>query len=448
MIDPVAIIEGSQRAKQTEDQITIVRRRSTVNLRWANNQTTTNGATDYWSLRVIAIDRGRASSSAATLTGREDPLVLLKDAEAGCEGRPEAPDAMPLIEGSGAFTSDDSQPIGAEALNASGVAEVCQMARREGNQTYGYVEHERIAVWLATSAGVRAHHEVERGRSDVTVKPDDLSTSTWQSSFTGPDYDPIGDYEQAAKRVGWAARSNHSLDPGRYEVILSPACVADMLYYMYAVSPLRVALDGRNAFAKPGGGTRIGERLSPLPVTISTDPDTPGLETTPFVAAGVSDAFRSVFDSGHRIPARAWVRDGVLEALPAPRWVAAKAGVEPFFAAGNLLVSGEGPSVDEMIASTERGLFVNAFWYIRMVDPQTMLLTGLTRDGVYLIEDGQIKGEVNNFRFNMSPLAMLEQVVEIGTSSVVLPREFEAALASAPPMRVKDWNFSSVSDAR
>jgi predicted Zn-dependent protease len=448
MIDPTQIIESLQAAKSTDDQITIVRRRSTVNLRWANNSTTTNGATDSWSVRVVAIDGGRVSSSGATLTGREDPLALLKEAEAGCEGRPPAPDAMPLVEGAGTFPAAESQPIGPESLDAAGVADVCAAARKDGNLTYGYVEHEREAVWLGTSAGVRAHHEFERGRSDVTVKPDDLSTSTWQGTFTGPAYSAMDNYRQAARRVGWAAKSKHAVDPGRYEVILSPACTADMLYYMYAVSSLRAALDGRSAFSKKGGGTRIGERLSPLPVTITADPNFPALETTPFVAAGGSDAFRSVFDSGARIDARAWVRDGILEALPAPRWIAAQAGLEPYFTGGNIIVSGVGPSLDEMIASTQRGLFLNAFWYIRMVDPQTMLLTGLTRDGVYLIEDGQIVGEVNNFRFNMSPLTMLEQVTEIGTSSVVLPREFEAALASAPPMRVTDWNFSSVSDAR
>jgi predicted Zn-dependent protease len=143
------------------------------------------------------------------------------------------------------------------------------------------------------------------------------------------------------------------------------------------------------------------------------------------------------------------VRDGVLNHLIAPRYWAAKigaAGAVPYV--NNLILDGSGPSMDEMIAQTDRALLVTCFWYIRTVDPQSALVTGLTRDGVFLVEGGEVKGAVNNFRWNMSPIAALAQATQIGRSGLALPREHDEFLRSkAPPLRIERFNMSSVSEA-
>ncbi len=184
---------------------------------------------------------------------------------------------------------------------------------------------------------------------------------------------------------------------------------------------------------------------------IWSDPFEPGLEVTPFVVATSSGSHGSVFDNGLDLARTSWVRDGVLEALVSTRHSAHAAGTEPTPWVDNLVLdAGPGPSLDEMIASTTgRALLVTCFWYMREVDPHTLLLTGLTRDGVFLVEDGEVKGAVNNFRFNMSPVDMLAQTVEFGASVPALPREFGDWFRSVrtPPLRVERFNMSSVSEA-
>ena len=169
-------------------------------------------------------------------------------------------------------------------------------------------------------------------------------------------------------------------------------------------------------FSKPGGGTRIGERLSPLPVDLFSDPAYPGLECAPFVVAHSSGRDTSVFDNGLPAGRAAWISEGVLSALHSSRFSAAAAGVAVTPSVDNLIMTAPGASesLAEMIASTRRGLLLTCLWYIRQVDPQTLLLTGLTRDGVYLVEQGEVVGAVNNFRFNESPVAMLGRVAQAG----------------------------------
>jgi predicted Zn-dependent protease len=213
-------------------------------------------------------------------------------------------------------------------------------------------------------------------------------------------------------------------------------------------------------FSKAGGGTRVGERLSTLPVTLSSDPLAAGLSCAPFVIAHASGPDSSVFDNGLALASTAWIDDGSLAALHSSRHSAALAGLPVTPAIDNLTfavhtsgavpTSGAGaPTLEEMIASTGRGLLLTCLWYIREVDPQTLLLTGLTRDGVYLVENGEVTGAVNNFRFNESPVAMLGRLLEVGATVPTLPREWGDYFnrAAMPPVRVEGFNMSSVSQA-
>ena len=202
---------------------------------------------------------------------------------------------------------------------------------------------------------------------------------------------------------------------------MPPSTVADMMIYLAWTMSGRGAEEGRTAFSAPGGGTRVGERLTELPLTLFSDPMAPGLACAPFVAVSSSSETVSVFDNGMEISQVDWIRNGVINALAYPRATAARFGAPVAVGADNVVMTGGSSDMADMIASTERGLLLTTLWYIREVDPTTLLLTGLTRDGVYLIEDGEVTGAVNNFRFNESPLDLLRRATEAGVSEKTLP---------------------------
>jgi len=194
----------------------------------------------------------------------------------------------------------------------------------------------------------------------------------------------------------------------------------------------------------------VGEKLTDLPLTLYTDPHAAGLECMPFVEAASSSDDISVFDNGMDVDRIDWLRDGTVNALAYPRAAAAEFGAPVAVGADNLLMTGGTESLADMVAATERGLLLTTLWYIRVVDPTVLLLTGLTRDGVYLVEDGKVTGAVNNFRFNESPLDLLRRVSQAGVSEVTLPREWGdwVTRAAMPSMRIPDFHMSSVSQAQ
>jgi predicted Zn-dependent protease len=314
--------------------------------------------------------------------------------------------------------------------------------------TYGYAEHSSDTVWLATSAGVRRRHSQKQGKVDFTGKSADMKRSAWagQTTTTFRDVDVPGMFRTVGQAIQWS-ENKVAMPAGRYEVLLTPSCVADIAIYQYATMGARDADEGRTVFSKPGGN-RIGEKMCADGITIYSDPNEPGMEVVPFELTIASSPGSSIFDNGLGIERTDWMRDGVLTNLIRTRHWANKTGAPARPGVENLIVAGSGRTLDEMIADTERALLVTCFWYIRTVDPQTLLLTGLTRDGVYLVENGEVKGAVNNFRWNMSPVQAFANAAEVGASARSVAREFdEYGMSKTPPMRVTEFNMSSVSDA-
>ena len=207
-----------------------------------------------------------------------------------------------------------------------------------------------------------------------------------------------------SRRLGWAAR-RIELPPGRYETILPPSAVADLMIDLYWSAGARDAHDGRTVFSRPGGGTRVGDRLTDVAVTLRSDPAAPFLQCSPFVIAHESGADLSVFDNGLPLQPTAVDRQRGPEALVQSRYSAELTGlpVTPYI--DNLIMDGpaDGPDLDAMVAGTDRALLLTCLWYIREVDPQTLLLTGLTRDGVYLVEGGEVMGARQQFPVQREP---------------------------------------------
>ncbi|HZE16375.1 MAG TPA: metallopeptidase TldD-related protein, partial [Mycobacterium sp.] len=302
---------------------------------------------------------------------------------------------------------------------------------------------------LASSTGLRRRYTQPTGTVEINAKRD--GASAWAGVGT-PDFADVPTdllLEQLSTRLGWARRTVE-LPAARYETIMPPSAVADMMIYLGWTMSGRGAQEGRTALSAPGGGTRVGERLTDLPLTLYSDPLAAGLGCLPFVAASSSSETVSVFDNGMDIGRVDWIRDGVINALAYPRATAAEFDAPVAVAADNHLMTGGSADLGELIAGTEHGLVLTTLWYIREVDPTTLLMTGLTRDGVYLIEGGEVTAAVNNFRFNESPLDLLRRATEAGVSEVTLPREWGdwATRVAMPSLRIPDFHMSSVSQAQ
>jgi predicted Zn-dependent protease len=287
---------------------------------------------------------------------------------------------------------------------------------------------------------------------ELVARSADGTRSVWSGAGTAAfdDIDVHAFEERLARRLAWAETAIE-LPAGRYEVLLPPDASADLMVAMSEAMSGRDAEEGRSPFSSPGGGTKIGEQLCPLPFELRGDPAQPGLESAPFLVTGASGTDVSVFDNGLPVGRTRWIEGGRLRRLRYHRAGAARSGVEASPPVGNLTLAlpDATASLDEMIARTERGLLLTCLWYIREVDPVTLLLTGLTRDGVYLVEHGEVVGAVNNFRFNESPLDVLARTTEAGGSVRALSREWGEWMnrTAMPPLRVADFNMSSVSPA-
>ncbi|MEV0441099.1 TldD/PmbA family protein [Streptomyces spectabilis] len=454
---PHEIVERALDLSTADGCVVIADEESTANLRWAGNALTTNGVTRGRTLTVIATVDG-AKGTASGVVSRsavtaDDLEPLVRAAEAAARAAGPAEDAQPLVTGAPVapdFTDGPAETSSAVFADfAPALGEAFARARAGGRELYGFANHELTTSYLGTSTGLRLRHDQPSGTLELNAKSPDRTRSAWAGRATRDfkDVDPAALDEELAQRLAWARR-RVELPAGRYETLLPPTAVADLLIYQLWSSAARDAAEGRTVFSKPGGGTRVGERLAPLPLTLRSDPNEPGLEAAPFVLAHASGDDASAFDNGLPLTPTDWVRDGELKHLITTRHSAALTGLPVAPAIDNLVLEGGSDrSLDEMVAATERGLLLTCLWYIREVDPATLLLTGLTRDGVYLVENGEVVGEVNNFRFNESPVDLLSRAGEAGRTEKTLPREWGDYFtrAAMPALRVPDFNMSSVS---
>jgi predicted Zn-dependent protease len=456
------LVEQALTLSKADGCVVIGEEHSEANLRWAANGLTTNGQSHSIKLTVISVvhtpdgDACGVVSSPLALTGSQAELAeLVAASERAARDSAPADDAAELVRPY--ENADDwrapAARTGIEVFSdfAPALAAAFAEARQQEMLLYGYAEHAISSVFLASSTGLRRRHDQPAGRLELNAKSADLSRTAWVGQHTR-DFTDVAVPDLVAdlrRRLAWAEH-RIELPAGRYQTLLPPTAVADLMIYLYWTMNSRDAEEGRSVFAAKGGGNRIGERLGEQPLTLRSDPDWPGCECPPFQIVYHSGE-ESVFDNGMPAVATDWIAEGVLRNLYRSRNWAARSGTEFRAAIQNLILSAPAASksLDEMIAGTERGLLVTCLWYIRVVDPQTLLLTGLTRDGVYLIEDGQVQGVVNNFRFNESPVDLLRRVTEVGAAVPTLPREWsdEFTRTVMPTLRVPDFNMSTVSQA-
>jgi predicted Zn-dependent protease len=416
------------------------------------------------SITVVSTVAQEGGTSAGVVTRAVTTADELADLVAASEqaARSAAPadDAFALVE---PYPNDDDWdgPVATTGIDvfrdfAQALGRAFDQASARDERLFGFAEHQLSSTWLATSTGLRRRVDLPDGRLELNAKSPDFARSAWAGVHTRDfnDVDVQAMAEDLHTRLDWA-RNRIDLPAGRYETILPPSALADLMVYAYWTASARDAEEGRNVFARTdgneSGGTRLGEQFSALPLTLRSDPMAPGLECATFeIATASGGGLQSVFDNGAPAEPADWIRAGRLNELVRTRNWAARSGAASRPLVDNLIFDGVGSAtLADMIANTERGLLLTCLWYIREVDPQTLLMTGLTRDGVYLVEHGEVVGAVNNFRFNESPIDILSRITEVGLTQPTLPREWGDYFSrtAMPPVRVRDFNMSTVSQA-
>ena len=408
------------------------------NIRFARNAVSTAGLTDDTSITVrVAFGKRQGTASINEFDDKSLERVVRR-AEELARLAPENPEFMPTVakaafKQSNTFvqkTADIDPEIRAQAAAYS--IEAC---RKQGLVAAGFLTDTTSFETIANSNGVFGHQVLTSLDFTCTIRTEDGRGSGWvkRSARDLAKFDPR---EAADVAIEKALRSvdAKALEPGRYTVVLEPAATSDLLAFMFNGFDARRADEGRSFLSKAGGKNRLGDKLFDEQVNIWTDPWNPDVPVLPW-------------DESMRARERIdLIKGGRVASMDYSRYWAQQKGVRSIGGAGNYIMGGTDKTTAELIANTKKGVLVTRTWYIRMVDPQSVALTGLTRDGTFYIENGKIKHPIKNFRFNESPVALLNNIEEIGKPVVIGGDEGPDPMV-IPSMKVRDFNFTSLSDA-
>lgn len=411
----------------------------TSNVRFADNQMSTAGATTD---AGVAVQSSFGPKHAVVTTNDLSEASLrrcVEQSEVLARLAPDDPEAMPELEpqryAAVEAYRDTTAAIGA-AERAQAALTALAPARKAGDiKAAGYLVVGAGCNAIGNNKGMYAYHRSTSVNYTLTVRTTDGTGSGWAGA-DHPDWRQI-DFEAVSLRAIDKARRSakpQAIEPGRYTVILEPQAVGDLAQLVAFYADARQADEGRSPFSKQGGGNKVGEQIVDSRISIWSDPADPQLLAQPFDGEGFP------------IARQVWVENGKLNQLQYSRFWARKQGKVPTGGATSLKMSGGPATMDEMIRSTERGILVTRLWYLREVDPRTILYTGLTRDGTFLIEEGRISRPISNLRFNESPLFMLNNLEMLGPTERLAGTEAGGAVAM-PAIKVRDFNFTSLSEA-
>ncbi len=411
------------------------------NTRFAVNQVSTGGDNFNTSVTVLSWMGKRAGSVTTNKLDDASLKEAVQMSERLARLSPEDPEAMPELDPqqySESLGWSDATAALEPGSRASATREITEASRAAGLTATGYLETQAGAQAVANSKGLFAYGRQTSLAFTTTVRTEDGTGSGWAGTASH-DWSRVRPRDLGARAIHKAKRSANpvAIEPGRYTVVLEPTAVGNLVQLISGALNARSADEGRSFFSKQGGGTKVGMKVVDERVTLTSDPQDPEAYALPFTGDGQ--------------PARrtTWIENGVVKNLAYDRYWAQRKGVEPVPTVGTLRMSGGTASLEELIASTERGLLVTRFWYIRGVDPRTILYTGLTRDGTFLIEKGKITRAVKNLRFNESPIFMLNNLEAMGRAERVSASESGGPgnAIVVPAIKSREFNFTSLSDA-
>lgn len=408
------------------------------NIRYARNEVSTSGSLTNQNL-VVQSSFGKKVGT-ATIDEFDDASLekVVRRAEELARLAPENPEYMDPLGAQTYGTSRGHFPstAGFKAdKRAEAVAKSLSIADQDGLSSAGYLESSDGFSALMNSKGLFAYYPSTSVNFSLTVRTADGTGSGYViRGYNDVDKLDTAALTRLAVQKAQGSVGAKALEPGKYTVILEPTAAAVLMESLYGNLDARSADEGRSAFSLPGGKTRLGEKIVDERVNIYSDPSHSELPAAPY--------------SGDGLPQKKvnWIEKGVVKNLAYSRYWAQQKGVSPLPYPGNLIMDGGNETLEEMIRGTKKGILVTKLWYIRPVDPQTLLMTGLTRDGTFYIEDGKIKHPVKNFRFNESPIIMLNNLESLGKPERVVSTESDQSYI-VPPMKIREFTFSSLSDA-
>ena len=408
------------------------------NLRYARNEVSTSGSQLTQNL-IVQSAFGKKVGVATTNEFSEEAFAkVVRQSEELAQLAPENPEYVGVLtpqqykKTSGFF---DSTANITPDFRAGAVAKSLELSRTQNLAAAGFWEDQHGYSAMLNSRQLFAYYPSTNVNFSLTVRTPDGTGS----GYVARGYSDVSklDIEAATKTAiqkSTGSLGAKALEPGKYTVILEPTAAAVLLENIFFNIDARSADEGRSFLSKQGGKTKLGEKIVDERINIYSDPAHPDLPSSPW--AGDGQPMEKV----------SWIEKGVVKNMVYSRYWAQKKGVKAIPFPNNMIVAGGTASLEEMIASTKQGILVTKLWYIREVDPQTLLLTGLTRDGTFYIENGKIKHPVKNFRFNESPVIMLNNLETLGKSERVVSTETNQNYL-IPPMKIREFTFSSLSDA-
>jgi predicted Zn-dependent protease len=402
------------------------------NIRYARNAVSTAGQISTMSLGVSSTFGKKTGT--ATINEFDDASLqkVVKRAEELAMLAPENPEFMPPL-GPQTFAESNTYNAKTAAMTPDTRAEMVgkslSVSKEAGLDAAGFLENSTRFNAIMNSKGLFAYNKGTDVSFSVTVRNKQGTGSGYvEQGFNDLDkMDTLTLSKIAASKANGSAGAK-AIEPGKYTVILEPLAASDIIGNMFRGFDARSADEGRSFMSKKGGGTRLGEQLFSENVNIYSDPMNTEIPSSTFTGEGLP------------VKRTQWVEKGVVKNLSYSRYWASQKNVQPLPFSRSMIIEGGTQSLEDLIKSTEKGILVTRFWYIRSVDPQTLLLTGLTRDGTFYIENGEIKFPIKNFRFNESPVIMLNNVEALG-------KPVRTGSGLIPPMKIRDFTFTSLSDA-
>ncbi|SDQ98405.1 TldD/PmbA family protein [Flagellimonas zhangzhouensis] len=402
------------------------------NIRYARNTVSTAGYRSSQSL-VVQSSFGKKVGT-ATIDEFDDASLekVVRRAEELAQLSPENPEFMPPL---GPQQYDEAITFSEATANVTPefrteVASKSIVPASEKDVTAaGFLDDSAGFSAMINSNGLFAYNKSTDVDFTVTMRTNDGTGSGWVTR----DFNDISKFDPAeaantAIDKAVLSREARAIEPGKYTVILEPAASIGLLGRMFGSLNARSADEGRSFMSAKDGGNKLGQKIVDERVNIWSDPLHPDVPTSTWNGAG------------QPLKKTSWIENGVVKNLAYDRYWAQEKGVDPVPFPSNAIMAGGDESLEDMIKGTRKGILVTRFWYIRSVDPQTLLYTGLTRDGTFYIENGQIKFPVKNFRFNESPIIMLNNLESLG-------KQVRVNGNLIPYMKVRDFTFTSLSDA-
>ncbi len=408
------------------------------NIRYARNAVSTAGDTSTMVLAIRSVYGKK--SGVATINEFDDASMkkVVKRAEELAQLSPENPEYMPMrgpIEYKESKTFVPATAAIVPDTRAEAVAKSIKVSKDNKLECAGYIENNTSFTAVMNSKGFFGYNKSTNVIFSITARNQEGTGS----GYAAKGFNDVSKLDTTAATKVAAQKANGSanaraIEPGKYTVILEPVAATYMLENMFRGFDARTADEGRSFMSKPGGGNRMGEQLVDEKVTIYSDPFNLDLPDNTWTSEGFP------------LERVSWIEKGVIKNLSYSQFWAQKKNVTAGPFASNIIMEGGTASLEELIKSTERGILVSKLWYIRLVDAQSLLLTGLTRDGTFYIENGQIKYPIKNMRFNESPVIMLNNVEALGKAERSISIESNRSYL-IPPMKIRDFTFTSLSDA-